>query len=336
MLNIFGSIKNCNGNVLYKNASYTQERGRKAVFSLLQKARSLGNLTPAVYFTLFNALVQPILLYGSDVWGAKPLKNNKDKVSLEFIKLILGVKPNTCTIMVYGESGRYPIDIDAQCNAIKFYVRLHTMSPNSIVKQVFNQLVRLHELGFHTWVTDIHDLLNEYDIHIDENNLDSLASLYKKKAYAAFVENWESNLKSECFPILYTYKLLKTDFKMEPYLYLKNDRARKALSKIRTSSHSLEIERGRHSKPKTDRNLRICKLCNSNQVEDEYHFIMQCSLYNDLREELFSKLCTIDKTFPDLQMHNRFIYLFCNGNPQIQCWFGKYVHNCFTVRSSHN
>jgi len=277
-----------------------------------------------------------VLLYGSDVWGAKQMKNNKDTISREFIKLVLGVKPNTCNVMVYGESGRYPIFTDAHCNAIKFYVRLCKMPQCTIVKQVFNQLVRLHELGFHTWVTDIYNLLSEYNIKIEDQNLDSLDTIYKSKAYAAFVANWQSNLNGEIFPVLKTYRLIKTDFRLEPYLYLKNAKARKALSKLRTSSHVLEIERGRHSKPKTERNLRLCKHCKSKQVEDEYHFVMQCPNYNNLREVLISKLCLRDNTFSNLTMQERFSYMFCNEDPQVLCWLGKFIHDCFAVRSSQS
>jgi len=51
-------------------------------------------------------------------------------------------------------------------------------------------------------------------------------------------------------PKLRTYKLFKTDCRIEPYLALQQ--SRKVLTKIarfRTSSHSLKIETGRHHTP---------------------------------------------------------------------------------------
>jgi len=54
------------------------------------------------------------------------------------------------------------------------------------------------------------------------------------------------------------------------------------LTKIRVSSHRLTIETGRWEKPNViPRNERVCKECNT--VEDEYHFVCECSLYVDLR-----------------------------------------------------
>ena len=47
------------------------------------------------------------------------------------------------------------------------------------------------------------------------------------------------------------------------------------ISKLRASSHILEIERGRYTKPKVPPHLRLYKLCN---VEDEEHFVTECVL----------------------------------------------------------
>jgi hypothetical protein len=48
------------------------------------------------------------------------------------------------------------------------------------------------------------------------------------------------------------------------------------------------IEKGRHAKPKLAVENRLCVLCDSKAVEDEYHFIMECTFYTDLRIEFFN------------------------------------------------
>ena len=52
-------------------------------------------------------------------------------------------------------------------------------------------------------------------------------------------------------PKLRTYQLFKKVHEFEPYLHITNSKLRSAIAKIRTSAHSLEIERGRYAKPKT-------------------------------------------------------------------------------------
>ena len=75
-----------------------------------------------------------------------------------------------------------------------------------------------------------------------------------------FISNWCSSVRDlENNPILKTYSNFKVNFGLEPYLYLVRDRRyRKAITQIRTSSHALEIERGRYTKPKTPVNERLC------------------------------------------------------------------------------
>ena len=59
-----------------------------------------------------------------------------------------------------------------------------------------------------------------------------------------------------------------------------------ALTRFRTSSHSLLIETGRHNG--TPRDERICKSCNTKQIESEYHFLLVCPFYRDIRAKYFT------------------------------------------------
>ena len=51
------------------------------------------------------------------------------------------------------------------------------------------------------------------------------------------------------------------------------------------SAHRLEVEAGIWHKPNTiPYNERKCQLCNT--LEDEFHFLLECPLYYDLRKAL--------------------------------------------------
>ena len=61
---------------------------------------------------------------------------------------------------------------------------------------------------------------------------------------------------------------------------------RVALSRLRLSSHQLRIETGRYSQNRVDRAQSIlCTLCNKSDIEDEYHFVLVCSIYSILRKK---------------------------------------------------
>ena len=103
----------------------------------------------------------------------------------------------------------------------------------------------------------------------------------------AFLSQWTNDIQNHVAnPILRTYSKFKSDFIIEPYLYLKDSRHRKALSRLRASSHHLEIERGRHAHKPI--HTRICKYCNL--IEDEQHFLVDCSIYTPERAILFDKI----------------------------------------------
>ena len=76
---------------------------------------------------------------------------------------------------------------------------------------------------------------------------------------------------------------------MEPYPRLiSNLRYRNALTRLRTSSHTLEIERGRYTTPKTPVCDRLCRTCNV--TEDEIHFILNCVEYGNMRDDFYARV----------------------------------------------
>lgn len=136
----------------------------------------------------------------------------------------------------------------------------------------------------------------------------------------------------EINPILCTYRILKYSFEQERHISMVNNyKFRNAITPLWTSSHGLEIERGRHTKPKTPRHLRICKFCINHLVEDEYHFLIICPLYNELRQSFYDKISSISPSFISLTGQEKYVFLFRSQNEQIFTWLGKYIHMCFNM-----
>ena len=60
------------------------------------------------------------------------------------------------------------------------------------------------------------------------------------------------------------------------------------MTKLRVASHRLEIEVGRWARPnRVPIADRKCRTCNS--IEDEFHFLLECNLYNDLRVQYIKR-----------------------------------------------
>ena len=60
-------------------------------------------------------------------------------------------------------------------------------------------------------------------------------------------------------------------------------KCRKLITKFRVSAHKLSIETGRYDA--VIRNNRKCAKCNLDEIEDEFHFILKCPYYDDIRKQ---------------------------------------------------
>ena len=80
------------------------------------------------------------------------------------------------------------------------------------------------------------------------------------------------------------YKLI-SNFSFKDYLdFVTVRKFRYAFTRLRVASHHLGIETGRWYKPnRTPIEDRKCLFCNL--LEDEFHFVLECQLYQDLRNE---------------------------------------------------
>ena len=132
---------------------------------------------------------------------------------------------------------------------------------------------------------------------------------------------------SDHHPLLRTHKLYKDEFMCEDYLDLvQNPKYRTALSKFRTSSHTLAIERGHHIHPVTPLKKRACRTCY--ELDDETHFLVDCQMFLDERHVLFTKIQEKVPNFLNFNTSCKFT------DPQICTWTTKLLYNSFKQRNN--
>ena len=146
--NVIRSVQICDQDVYFANYHYLCDQSRKAIFSIRRKLKCLRTLPATVMFYLFDALIRPILTYGSDVWGySKAGMQVLDKLFLNYVRCALHIKATTCIPIVYGECRRFPPSIYCHINILCYYHRLLMMSENKITKSVFIGSHKLHRQG---------------------------------------------------------------------------------------------------------------------------------------------------------------------------------------------
>ena len=330
------SIKRRNQNIFSENSSFICTKARKATFSIQKKVKFFKLLPPEIRFEIFDTLIKPILTYGSDVWGInKTALHELDKSFLNYIRCVLCVKSTTSNIIVFGECGKFPPSMYCHVNVLCYMHRLLNMQSGQVVKSVFDSLHKLNNQGFHTWVSKAYELGQLYGTDIDscsELPSDQFKQICNERLKNCFITSWLHDLHSCNTSIIRTYRSYKLNFGMECYLkQVNNSKFRVALSKLRTSSHSLEIERGRYTRPKLNVDQRLCMSCNV--VEDEEHFVLHCQDNRVERELLFQKTYMRDSSFFNLSSFEQFVFLMRCSDPQIMAWFGKFIHHSFLNRN---
>ena len=95
-----GIVFNYNG-TFAKHKKNAYDQGQKAVYALLRKIRLLHlRLDKQI---LFQKLVIPVLLYECELYCYENIEII-ERLQLKYLKYILGLKPSTPNVMVYGET----------------------------------------------------------------------------------------------------------------------------------------------------------------------------------------------------------------------------------------
>jgi hypothetical protein len=98
------------------------EQANKALYCIYKLVRN-ESIPIDLQLKMFDSMIEPILLYGSEVWGYENLKVI-EQIQLKFCKRILKVRNTTPHFMIYGELGRFPLEIRVKLRMIAFWSKL--------------------------------------------------------------------------------------------------------------------------------------------------------------------------------------------------------------------
>ena len=164
---------------------------------------------------------------------------------------------------------------------------------------------------------------------------------------------------------LRTYRTYKSSFTREPYIDLIRNRNQKSsLTRLRTGSHFLGVEKGRWSRPVTPLSQRTCAYCSPpttsascspppastntspppppassstsppppGPVDDELHFVMKCTRFDDERKIAFEEMSSLVPTFSNMSEQQKFKIFLCPTQPQTTKLANRLFKKMFDLR----
>ena len=183
------------------------------MFAVLRKSRKMY-LPVDIQLQLFDSIVVPILLYGSEVTGFENCKM-LERLCLQYYKIIVRAKKSTPNIMLYGELGRYPVDVIIKSRMIGFWQRLINGKPDKISYKLYKILLALHTGDiFHSkWILSIRNTLLECDkdlMWLSQVAPLNIAKLVKTKLIENYKELWKVSVYES--PKCLNYRFIRKYF----------------------------------------------------------------------------------------------------------------------------
>ena len=264
-------------------------RALRAMFALLKKCSRL-NLPLDIGLDLFDKTVLPVMTYGCEVWGPS-MTDLAGKLQLKFLKFLLDLRKSTPSMMVFGEVGKSPIEVDVKCRVLSYWFKLR--SPDNISKLssvAYRFLFLLHKQGKYdsTYILAVKNMLIDIGMSglwLNQETERCSPIWFKEKVKRSlldnFIQQWYSSIDKNS--IYSNYRMFKTLYKYEPYLTILPVILAKRLVKFRTTNNNLPVNILRFEN--TPRNERLCSKCSLNDIGDEFHYILCCPHFTQQRKQ---------------------------------------------------
>jgi len=264
-------------------------KGRAGTIKVIKSLLKVNSFHPKVFFKLFDSQIQPILLYGAEVWGLQD-PTAVESVHLLACKKLLNVSTRTPNGMIYGETGRLPLYINAYSRCIKYWLRLTRLSESRLPRRVYEMLLREDKNGKRNWASEVRDILSlngfGYVWERQGKINDSFIKTFKNRLVACFKQTWHTKVTDSRRYALYS--CIKEDHTLEDYLLVDmNKEFIHTFTRFRLGISNINVHKFRYHPDATQR--CACPFC-PDEVEDEFHFFFRCPEYELIRNR-YIKCC---------------------------------------------
>ena len=304
------------------------EQGSKAMYLLLSKAYN-ADLPIDLILKLFDHTVQPILLYGSEIFGFENIELI-EKVHSEFLRKITRCRQGTPMYMLYGELKRHPLSINIQTRIISFWNRIILGKQDKISYKIYQYALNRPNTQF-KWLNKVKSILESIgrpDIWLNQNESASknIHLLVKRTLLDQFIQKWREDMTNSNKGLIYAS--FKSEYLFEKYFTILPYSQWLNFFKFRTANHNLPIERGRYTKPnKTQLQDRLCPRCVRREIGSEKHYLLECPFFENERNSIIGEI--INPLYPSDFMFNILVNATGDRDLKLLCKFISIIFQNF-------
>ena len=220
---------------------------------------------------VLNTCVNASVTYACETWGACKVKE-VETMYRQGIKCALSVRESVNNEIVYLESGEFPLENRIAASQLKFWLSIRLLQQEK-PDHYISKLVRLGENT--SYIKFYKKLEDKYN---DPSNCNTLM---REEMREQFVEKIRDSAISDPDSKLGSYHRVNPLFEVPIFSNLLEFQ-RVCVSRYRTGSHNLRIERDRWL-PYSNREDRVC-ICDTG-VQSVEHVLLHCPLLISLREK---------------------------------------------------
>jgi ssDNA-binding Zn-finger/Zn-ribbon topoisomerase 1 len=288
-----------------KCSQVLSESASRALGGVINKFKLLRDCGYKTFTKLFETGVLSILNYGAEIWGYGNFPKC-DNVMNRAMRYFLGVHRFAPTAALHGDMAWISLKYTRYIAMLRFWNRLIKMDNSRLTKRVF---LWCHDFPDNTYCGDvkkISDIMNLSTVYHTKGlfNIEQIKQTCKELMHA----EWQDEVQSK--PKLRTYKIMKANFEVEPYVnYHVSKHIRSILAQLRMGILPLHIETGRYQNVfdretgvyrRMNVDERTCNICKLDVVEDEIHFLFHCNMYQIERRAFYGECNKIIQNVKDM------------------------------------
>ena len=236
---------------------------------------------------LWDTMLRPTLEYAAGGADWKQAEQVQNKVG----KTLLGLCNSTAGEVARGELGWLSLKARRELKQLIYWGKVLKMDDSRLVKRVYLQCKKITDSMRDSFCGSVKRTLGKLKL----DHLWSSEAIGELKDWISFISSVIRRKDTELWmqavqmkPKLRLYRYLKTDLGREDYITWQIPASHRTLYARLRSTHQLRLETGRWvNEPEEE---RLCKVCITGKVESEEHFLLDCYVYNKIREGMYRKI----------------------------------------------